>query len=81
MTRLALSSWETIGHRMWLIATGACSAAERRRMVDEKVAAAWHSGRAVMAGRHSLAALLAPWQQRASANAKRLRKKRKSRRR
>jgi len=63
-----------------MMATGTCSAAERRRMVREKIAAAMHSGVALASGRHSLAAILAPWQQRASANAKRLRKRRRSRR-
>jgi len=71
-----LSSWETIGRRSWMIATGTLSAAERRRMVSEKVGAALRSASAVMTGRHSWSAILGPWQQRASANAKRLRKRR-----
>lgn len=68
------SSVETIGRRTRLMAEGRCTAAEYRRMVEEKVAAAQDSA-AVLAGRRGSAgvtALLAPWHRRVKANARRL---------
>lgn len=72
MTRLALSSWETIFHRSVMMMGGTCSQAEYRRMVAEKVAAAQASARAALRG-HGPAAMLAPYVRRSRANAKRLR--------
>ena len=40
MAETALSSWETIGHRTWMMAQGRCSPAEYQRMVVEKAQAA-----------------------------------------
>ena len=73
MTELAMASWETIWHRTALMATGACSAAEYSRMVDEKMRAVQQSGCAFMAGKDT-EAVLRPFHRHAVANAKRLRK-------
>lgn len=75
---LMLSSWETIVRRSLMIAQGSCSPAEYRRMVREKAQAAYLSGLALAkkrTGSGALIAALAPWQRRAAANARRLRKK------
>ena len=74
MTELAMASWETIARRSAMIARGALSAAEYQRMVLEKAAALQESALAMMTGRGKKAAL-APWHKRATANAKRLRRK------
>ena len=74
MTELAMASWETIARRSTMIARGALSAAEYQRMVLEKAAALQESALAMMTGRGKKAAL-APWHKRATANAKRLRRK------
>ena len=77
MTNLTLRSWETIARRTTLMAQNKCSPAEYQRMVAEKAAAAMESGMKFMVsgGRASMAALLAPWNSRVTANTKRLRKK------
>lgn len=81
---LALASWETIARRTWMMAQGTCTPAEYRRMVREKAEAAWLSGLALTSPgqRDAVAALLAPWHSRATANARRLRRgsRRKSKR-
>lgn len=74
---MMLSSLETIARRTWLMAQGRCSPAEYRRMVVEKAEAAQASASALTRSRGTAGALavVAPWQRRASANAKRLRRK------
>ena len=57
-----------------MIAKGVCTPAEYQRMVFEKAAALQQSAIAVMTGRGNKAAL-APWHKRATANARRLRRK------
>ena len=73
---LAVSASETIVRRTSLIATGQCSAAEYRRMVLEKAAAAQASMVAVAnaAPGTALEAAVSPWLDSARANARRLRK-------
>ena len=77
LAELSLASWETIARRSMMMARAACSPAEYRRMVSEKAAAAAETARllARRGPRTSPAALLAPWHTRATANAKRLRKR------
>jgi hypothetical protein len=77
MADLTLASWETIAHRMFLISQNRCSPAEYQRMFNEKAAAAMSTGFTLMSsfGQASMASLMAPWLSRATANAKRLRKK------
>lgn len=75
LAELTLSSWETVLRRTSMMASGACSPAEFQRMVTEKATAAALSGKAARRRKADLAALLAPWHSRASANAKRLRGK------
>lgn len=77
MTNLMLASWETIARRTLLIAQDSCSQSEYQRMVREKADAAMESSLKMISsgGRASLAALMAPWNRRATANARRLRKK------
>jgi hypothetical protein len=74
MARLTAASWETIFHRTAMMANGTCSAAEYQRMVEEKAMAAQHSMMALMTGK-SPTAVLAPYANRARANARRLRRK------
>jgi hypothetical protein len=74
MARLTAASWETIWRRTSLMARGACSPAEYRRMTAEKVAAMQTATRALMGGKGQ-AAVLAPFVSRAGRNAKRLRRK------
>ena len=74
MAELAMASWETIARRTAMIARGTITAAEYQRMVVEKAAALQRSAIAVMTGRGKKAAL-APWHKRATANARRLRRK------
>ena len=71
---LALASWETVWHRTTLMATGACTAAEYDRMVHEKMRALQLSSVAVMMGK-APDEVLRPFHKRATANAKRLRKR------
>lgn len=75
MTNLMLASWETVAHRMLLISQNKCSQAEYLRMASEKAQAATASGLTLMSGQASMASLMAPWLSKATANAKRLRKK------
>jgi hypothetical protein len=77
MADLTLASWETIAHRMRLIAQNKCSPAEYQRMVSEKTQAAMATSLALMSsfGQASITSLMSPWLSRAAANAKRLRKK------
>jgi hypothetical protein len=74
LAELAFASWETIAWRGAMMAGGSCSAAEYRRMLDEKMRAAQLSALALMRGRDP-AVVLAPWHRAASANARRLRKR------
>jgi hypothetical protein len=77
MMELALTSWETIGRRGAMIARGKCSPAEYRRMVIEKMSAATRSAASLSRSRRgpNWTAVLAPWHLRATANARRLRRK------
>lgn len=75
LLELGLASWEAALHRMWMMAEGTCTAAEYQRMWWEKVAAATESAAAMSRSRHAESAFR-PWQRRASANARRLRRKR-----
>jgi hypothetical protein len=59
------------------MAQGTCSAAEYQRMVIEKMAAAQASTLAAMTGRGH-AAILSPYLERSRANAKRLRRRRRT---
>lgn len=72
------SSVQTISRRTRLMAEGRCTAAEHRRMVLEKSAAAQESAAALarLRGPRDAVALLAPWHRRAKANARRLVKSR-----
>jgi hypothetical protein len=74
MAELAMASWETIARRTAMIARGTLSPAEYQRMFIEKAAALPQSAMAVMTGRGKKAALR-PWHSRATANARRLRRK------
>jgi hypothetical protein len=74
MAELAAASWETIARRSGVIARGSFTAAEYQRMVMEKAGALQQSVIALMTGRGKQAAL-APWHKRATANARRLRRK------
>ncbi|MFO1156499.1 MAG: hypothetical protein U1E43_06915, partial [Rhodospirillales bacterium] len=74
---MTLASLETIARRSWMMAQGRCSAAEYRRMGAEKAEAALASATALARppGKRQAVAVLALWHRRATANAKRLRKK------
>jgi len=74
MAQLTAASWETIFRRTMMMAQGTCRPAEYQRMVMEKAAAMRLSTAALMSGKGG-AAVLAPYLTRASANAKRLRRK------
>jgi hypothetical protein len=74
MAELMMASWETIARRSLMMVQGTCSLAEYQRMAIEKAAALQQSALAVMTGRGKKAAL-APWHKRATANARRLRRK------
>jgi hypothetical protein len=74
MADLTMASWETIFHRTVMMTQGTCSAAEYQRMTAEKAAAMQRSMTALMTGQ-SQAAVVAPFLNRARANAKRLRRK------
>ena len=74
MAELMMASWETIARRTAMIAGGTCTPAEYQRMAMEKAAALQQSAIAIMSGRGKKAAL-APWHKRATANARRLRRK------
>jgi hypothetical protein len=77
MTNLTLASWETLARRTLLIAQNKCSQAEYQRMVLEKTEAATQSAMTFIfsGGQASIEALMAPWNSRATANVRRLRKK------
>jgi hypothetical protein len=70
---LGVASGETIARRSWMMAQGRCSPREQRRMVEEKSAAALASLAMLSDPKVDLAALLEPWHKAATANAKRLR--------
>jgi hypothetical protein len=76
LAELALASWQTMTCRMSMIALGTCTAVEYQKMATEKLLAAQRS---VLAGlrpsRNPDTAILAPWHRAASANAKRLRRR------
>ena len=74
MARLTLASAEVIARRGMMMMQGRCSPAEYQRMVREKMEAAQDSAGRATRGR-GLTAMLAPWEARASRNAKRLRGK------
>ena len=81
VAELLLSSWETMARRTWMMTQDSCSPAEYRRMMSEKMSAAAQSA-SVLArrrGRGAVIAALLPWHRRATANAKRLRKRQSSR--
>jgi hypothetical protein len=68
---------QTIAWRSWMMASGRCSAAEYRRMASEKYRALIETGLAL--GQTlpvaTWSAALRPWRRRASANARRLRRR------
>jgi hypothetical protein len=68
-----MASGETIARRSWMLAQGRCSARERRRMVNEKTAAALASIALMNEASGDPTVLLKPWHRAATANAKRLR--------
>ena len=77
LTSLGIASAQTIALRTAMMAAGTCTPAEYRRMVREKAAAALQTAhRAAFWPPASAAALLAPWHSKATANAKRLRRRR-----
>jgi hypothetical protein len=78
LAAMTLASAETIARRTAMIAQGRCSAVEYQRMVLEKAAAVRDSLTEVVTsgGKIDAEAVLAPWHRRVTANAKRLRKKR-----
>jgi len=77
LAELSFASWETIHRRTLMMARGACSPAEYSRMIGEKIAAATQTAAAFTRARRTpkLATLLGPWHKRATANARRLRRK------
>jgi hypothetical protein len=77
MAELALASWETIARRSLMMARGTCSPAEYSRMLREKISAAARSTSTLVRAKKipRVATLLAPWHLRATANARRLRRK------
>ena len=75
MAQLTFASMETIARRTLMMARGTCSPAEYRRMVHEKARAMQISGLRAMRGQRNATSLVTPFLSRASANAKRLRRK------
>ncbi len=75
LTELAVASAETIFRRTLLMATGRCTPAEYRKMVEEKAAAARKTATAALLPGVAAATLLAPWHGAARRNAQRLRRK------
>jgi hypothetical protein len=76
LSELTFASWQTIVMRMGMMASGTCSLAEYQRMLGEKLLASQKSAMAMMLPGHSRdRAVLAPWHRAASANAKRLRRR------
>lgn len=76
MLELTLASWETIYHRTLMMGRGTCSPAEYARMVREK-ADAFRRSSALLSGSKPppLSALIEPWHSKATANARRLRRR------
>lgn len=72
---LAIASWETVFHRTWLMAMGTCSLLEYEAMLSEKLGASMEAAVAFIGGQGTCA-ILAPYLDRAEANAIRLRTKR-----
>ena len=77
LAELTFASWETINRRALMMMRGACSPAEYSRMISEKIAAATHTASALARAKEppKLGTLLTPWHKRATANARRLRRK------
>lgn len=76
MMELSLASWETIARRTMMMVCGTCSPAEYRRMVQEKSDAIRRTALVLSRSRRpSAAALIKPWHAKATANARRLRRK------
>jgi hypothetical protein len=77
LTELGFASWATIAHRTALMTEGTCGPGEYARMVVEKVAACQQSAALLVRrkGNPSLPSVLAPWHRKATANARRLRRK------
>jgi hypothetical protein len=69
---LAFASWQTITHRFSMMVLGPCSAAEYQKMLTEKMLAGQKSLVATLNPRLRNNAPVAPWKRAASANAKRL---------
>jgi len=72
LAELAVASWQTMAHRLSMMASGTCSIAEYRRMMAEKMLAAQQSMKAATRRQHDVTAIIAPWHRAASRNAKRL---------
>ncbi len=77
LLELNRASWDVIARRSLMMARGTCSAAEYARMVQEKTTALRQSATKLARSRRAPSAtdLLAPWHAKATANAKRLRRK------
>ncbi|MGH7089845.1 MAG: hypothetical protein ACREFQ_13185 [Stellaceae bacterium] len=76
LAELGLAAFETVALRMSLMARGAMSDAEYRRMTTEKLIAAQRSMLAALRpGQGRGRAMIAPFHRAARANAKRLRRK------
>ena len=74
MMQTTLAAMEVIVRRTTMIATGTCSTAEYVRMVDEKMTALSHTAATLARpGPTTAESLLAPWHEKATANAERLR--------
>jgi hypothetical protein len=77
LTSLGIASAQTVALRTAMMAAGTCTPAEYRRMTQEKAAAALKTAcRAASWPPASATVLLAPWHSKATANAKRLRRRR-----
>jgi hypothetical protein len=73
---LGLASAEVIARRGWMIATGACTPAEYRRMIAEKISASQQTARSALSSRRPrMKSLLAPWYSATQRNVERLRRK------
>jgi hypothetical protein len=76
LTELSIASWQTMAYRTGLILAGQCTEAEYRTMLSEKFLAAQQSALAAMLpSANPEIAILAPWHRAASANARRLRRR------
>ncbi len=77
LASLGTASFQTIAMRSAMMASGTCSPAEYQRMVREKTTAALQTSmRLATWPPASATALLAPWHSKATANAKRLSRRR-----